>query len=156
MRWDCLLSHVWLLRPHELGPARLLCPWNSTGKNTGLVCHFLLQGVFPTQDSNPGLLHSRQILYQLSCEGSSSVHGIFQARILEWVAVPFSSRSSQPRDQTQVSCIAGRFFTIWATSDSHRYHWCWVNFQAILSLKILNYKYIMPEYNLLSTINTHF
>ena len=44
----------------------------------------------------------------------SSVHGIFQARILEWVVIPFS-RFSQPRNQTQVSCIAGRFFTIWAT-----------------------------------------
>ena len=41
-----------------------------------------------------------------------SVHGIFQARILEWVAMPFSRKSSQPRDQTRVSCIAGRFFTI--------------------------------------------
>ena len=40
-----------------------------------------------------------------------TVHGILQARILEWVAFPFSRGSSQPRDQTQVSCIAGRFFT---------------------------------------------
>ena len=46
----------------------------------------------------------------------SSVHGILQARILEWVAIPFSRVSSQPRDQTQVSHITGRFFTIWATS----------------------------------------
>ena len=44
----------------------------------------------------------------------SSVHGIFQARILEWVATPFSRGSSQPRDQTQVSHIAGRSFTAWA------------------------------------------
>jgi len=42
----------------------------------------------------------------------SSVHGIFQARIVEWIAMPFSSRSSQPRDRTQVSHIAGRFFTV--------------------------------------------
>ena len=42
----------------------------------------------------------------------SSIHGILQTRILEWVAIPFSRGSSQPRDQTQVSCIAGRFFTI--------------------------------------------
>ena len=42
----------------------------------------------------------------------SSVHGILQARILEWVAIPFSSGSSPTRDQTQVSCLAGRFFTI--------------------------------------------
>ena len=45
----------------------------------------------------------------------SCVHGILQTRILEWVAYPFSRGSSQPRDWTQVSCIAGRFFTIWAT-----------------------------------------
>ena len=45
----------------------------------------------------------------------SSVHGILQARILEWVAGPFSRRSSRLRDWTWVSCIAGRFFTIWAT-----------------------------------------
>ena len=48
----------------------------------------------------------------------TSVHGIFQARILEWVAIPFSKGSSQPRDRTQVSCIAGRFFTIWATREA--------------------------------------
>ena len=48
----------------------------------------------------------------------SSVHGIFQARVLEWVAVPFSRGSSQPRDWTQVSRIAGRFFTVWATREA--------------------------------------
>ena len=48
----------------------------------------------------------------------SSVHGILQARILEWVAISFSRRSSQPKDWTQVSCIAGRFFTNWATREA--------------------------------------
>ena len=47
----------------------------------------------------------------------SSVHGILQARTLEWVAIPFSRESSQPRGWTWVSCIAGRFFTIWARVD---------------------------------------
>ena len=47
----------------------------------------------------------------------SSVHGIFQARILEWVAISFSRESSRPRDQTQVSRIVGRCFTIWATRE---------------------------------------
>ena len=47
------------LRPHRLWPARLLCPWNSPGKNTGMVCHSLLQWLFLTQGLNPGLLHSR-------------------------------------------------------------------------------------------------
>ena len=48
----------------------------------------------------------------------SSVHGILQARILEWIANPFSRGSSWLRDHTQVSCIAGRFFTIWATGKT--------------------------------------
>ena len=48
----------------------------------------------------------------------SSVHGIFQARILEWVAMPSSRGSFQPRDQTQISCIAAGFFTIWATREA--------------------------------------
>ena len=48
----------------------------------------------------------------------SSIHGIFQARVLEWVAIYFSRRSSQPRDPTQVSRIAGRSFTIWATREA--------------------------------------
>ena len=48
---------------------------------------------------------------------SSSIHGIFQARILEWVAISFSRRSSLPRDWIQVSCMVGRCFTIWATRE---------------------------------------
>ena len=45
------------------GTPWLLCPWDSPGKNTGVGCYFLLQGIFPTQGSNPGLLHCRQMLY---------------------------------------------------------------------------------------------
>ena len=62
----------------------------------------LLQGIFPTQGSNRSLLHCRQILHQLSYQGSP--------RILERVVYPFSSRYSRPRNRTGVSCIAGRFF----------------------------------------------
>ena len=51
----------------------------------------------------------------------SSIHGILQARIMEWVAIPFSRGSSQPRDQTQVSHMAGRFFIIWATREALQY-----------------------------------
>ena len=93
------------LRPH-----RLHSPWNSPSQNTGVGSIPLLQGIFPTQGSNPGLPHCRQILYQLSHEGSP--------RILEWVAYPFSSRSSQPRNWTGVFCIAGRFFTNWAIREA--------------------------------------
>ena len=54
-----------------------------------------------------------------------SVHGILQARILEWVAIPFSRGSSQPRDWTLVSYIASRFFTIWATREAQGYWSGW-------------------------------
>ena len=58
-------------------------------------------------------------LQAMDCSPPGSfVHGILQARILEQVAIPFSKGSSQPRDQTQVSCIAGGFFTTWATREA--------------------------------------
>ena len=75
------------LRPHGLHS-----PWKSPGQNTGVGSLSLLQGIFPTQGSNPGLLHRKQVLYQLRHKGSP--------RILEWVAYPFSSESSQPRNPT--------------------------------------------------------
>ena len=62
------------MRPHRQQPTRLLCPWNSPDKTTGVVCHSLLQGIFPTEGSNSGLLHCRWILYQLSHQGSPSEH----------------------------------------------------------------------------------
>ena len=60
------------VRPHGLQPTRLPHPWDSPGKNTGVGCHFLLQGIFPTQESNPSLLHCRQIIYQLSCAAAAA------------------------------------------------------------------------------------
>ena len=54
------------LQPHGLWPARLLCPWDSPSKNTGVDCYSFLQRNFPNQGSNPGLLHCRQVLYHLS------------------------------------------------------------------------------------------
>ena len=92
-----------------LWPCGLYSPWNSPGQNTGVGSLSLLQGIFPTQGLNPGLLHCRWILYQLSHKGSP--------RILEWVAYPFSRGSSRPRNRTGVSCIAGSFFTNWVTRE---------------------------------------
>ena len=59
----------------------------------------------------------------------SSVHGISQARILGWVAISFSRGSSSPKAQTQLSCFAGRFFTIWAIRQAHldQYYWVFYN-----------------------------
>ena len=83
--------------------------WKSSGQNARVGSFFLLQGIFPTQGSNPGPPHCRQILYQLSHKESP--------RILEWVGYPFFSGSSQPRNRTRVSCIADRFFTNWAIGE---------------------------------------
>ena len=88
-KWK-LLSHVQLSAT----------PWtvDSPGQNSGVGNHSLLQGIFPTQGSNPGLLHFRWILYQLSHKGSP--------KILQWyVAYPFSSGSSRPRNWTSVSSL---------------------------------------------------
>ena len=79
----------------------LYSPWSSPGQNTGVGNLSLLQGIFPTQGVNPAPPYCRQIRYQLSHKGSP--------RILEWVAYPFSSISSWPRNWTGVFCIAGGF-----------------------------------------------
>ena len=73
LSWKWKWSHSVLsnsLQPHGLSPTRLLHPWDFPGKNTGVGCHFLLQGSFLIQGSNPGLPHCRQMLYHLSHQGS--------------------------------------------------------------------------------------
>ena len=65
------LNNFFLCRPHGLYPTRLLCPWDSPGKNTGVGCQFLLQGIFLTQGLNSHLLHWRQVLYHLTHQGMS-------------------------------------------------------------------------------------
>ena len=84
---------------NSLPPHGLYRPWSPPGQNSGVGSLFLLQGIFPTQESNRDLLPCRLILYQLSHQGSP--------RTLEWVAHPFSRASSQPRNRIRVSCTAG-------------------------------------------------
>ena len=72
----------------SLWPHGPYSPWNSPGQNTGVGSRSLLQGIFPTQGSNPGLPHCRRILYWLSHQESP--------RILEWVAYPFSRDLPDP------------------------------------------------------------
>ena len=100
-KWK-LTGHVWLF----------VTPWTrkSPGQNTGVGSLSLIQGIFPTQGSNPGLLHWKRILYQVSHKGSPW--------LLKCIAYPFSSRFSQPRNPTGVSCIAGGFFTNWAIREA--------------------------------------
>ena len=70
------------LWPHGLQPTRLLCPGDFPGKDTGVGCHFLLQGIFPTHGLNLGLPDCRQILYWLSYQGSCSIcREVSQARL---------------------------------------------------------------------------
>ena len=84
---------------------------DSRGKTTGVGCPSLLEDIFPTQGAKPGLPHCRWILNCHNHQGSP--------RILEWVAYPFSRRSSLPRNQTMVSCVAGGFFTSGHTREAH-------------------------------------
>ena len=76
------------------------CPWNSPGQNSGVGSLSLLQGIFPTQGLNPGLLHCRQILYQLSHKRSP--------RTLQWVACPFCSRSAFLTQESNRGLLHGR------------------------------------------------
>ena len=104
-KWKAL-SRAWLCDPKDL-----YNPWNSPGHNTGVGSCSLLQEILLAQELNLGLPHCRQILYHLSHQGSP--------RILQRVAYPFFRGFSGPRNRARVSCIAGRFFTSWATREAH-------------------------------------
>ena len=93
-------------------------PWKSCGLSPKAFCWqnaFLFWGDWKVWKCYSCLTLCDPVDY---CPPGSSVHGIPQARIVEWVAIPFFRGSSQHRDQTQVSCIAGRFFTVWGTSEA--------------------------------------
>ena len=84
------------VRPHRQQPTRLLCPWDSPGKNTGVGCHFLLQCMKVKSESE--VTQSCGTLSDpMNCSlPGSSVHGFFQARVLERGAIAFSVRKEQP------------------------------------------------------------
>ena len=91
------------LRPRGPQPARLLCPGNPPGQDTGVGCHALLQGIFPTQGLNPGLPHCRQILYFLSYPGSP-VEGQISFQIRAFVFFRKVRRSGTARLHGRSSC----------------------------------------------------
>src|SRR5574337_790501 len=76
----CAQWYLTFSKPHGLYSARLLCAWNSVGKNTGMGSYSFLQGISPTQGSNLGLLHCKQVLYHLSHQGSPYGHIIFRSQ----------------------------------------------------------------------------
>src|SRR5574340_257831 len=99
------------VRPHKRQPTRLPHPWDSPGKNTGVGCHFLLQCMKVKSESEV-VRSCPTLLNPMDCSlPGSSVYGIFQARVPEWVAISYSRGSSQPRDRTRVSRTADRRFT---------------------------------------------
>ena len=146
---------------NSLQPHGLYSPWDSLGQNTGVGSLSLLQGIFPTQGSNLQadslpLSHLGSPTYVIkfkvkvkvtqSCPTlcnpmNYTVHGILQARILEWVAFPFSRGSSQARNQTQVFRNAGTLFTSWAARElklnPHNY-----------SIRYLQVPFYWPNWNL--------
>ena len=110
------LSRTWLLRPHGVEPARLLCPLDSLGKNIGVGCNFLLQGIFLTQGLNLGLLHCRQILYWLSSEGSPLISFVGD-KFQEWLDGDFPGGpvvKYPPCNAGNVTWIPG-----WGTKTPH-------------------------------------
>ena len=132
-----------LCNPRDCSLPGSSCPWDSPGKNNGVGCHALLQGIFHTQGSNLCLFWQAVSLpiapageppltvwvseVTQSCPTlrdsmdyslpGLSVHGIFQAIVLERVAISFSRGYSLPRDRTWISRIVGRHFTVWATRE---------------------------------------
>ena len=116
--------------------------WNSTG----LHLHLQILLVLALSYCKILCLYSLCSLVTQSCPTlcdpmdcrlpGSSFHGILQARVLEWVAISFSRGYSQPRDWTQVSHIAGRGFTLWATKEAYLHTRQSIN--SILSLAIMN------------------
>ena len=109
-KYACIFSESCSFVSDSLQPHGLCSSWNSPGQNIGVGSLSILQGILSTQGSNPDLPLCRQILYQLSHKRSP--------RILEWVAYPFSSRSSGPRNRTGVYWIIGGFFTNWAMREA--------------------------------------
>ena len=141
-----VIKIVWksFSRVQFFGPHGLHSPWNSPGQNTqnhiasylrkilisfSITFKSFISKKICIHHSNIPTYHSRvgvKVKVAQSCltlcdPTDYSVHGILQARILEWVAFPFSRGSSQPRDGIQVSCIAGRFFISWATKEAWEY-----------------------------------
>ena len=95
------------MRPHRRQPTRLPRPWDSPGKNTGVGCHFFLQCMKVTSESEVTQL-CPTLSDPMDCSlPGSSIHGIFQARVLEWVAIAFSNRDMLNFYQILGSCFKG-------------------------------------------------
>ena len=137
--------------PMDCKPTRLLCPWDSPGKNIGVGCHFPSPGDLPDPGIEPGspALQADSLSTELwrksvHCPGGGLVAKRCLTLATPWTAahqaplsmefsrqeywgglpLPFSRGSSQRRNRNWVSCTAGRFFTTWAMREAHSLSWC--------------------------------
>ena len=93
------------VRPHGLQPTRLPRPWDSPGKNTGVGCHFLLQcSEVKSESEVPQSCPTFSDPMDCSLPGSS-IHGIFQARVLEWGSIAFSKKGTYPGPNRKTECL---------------------------------------------------
>ena len=106
------------MRPHRRQPTRLPRPWDSPGKNTGVGCHFLLQRIKVKSESE-GAQSCPTLLDPMDCSlPGSSVHGIFQARVLEWGAIAFTFLQFDWRSQTTLTEPRVLWWPSWPSSIS--------------------------------------
>ena len=113
------------VQPHRRQPARLPHPWDSSGKNTGVGCHFLLQCMKVKSESEVTqwclTLHD-----PMDCSlPGSSVNGIFQARVLEWSAIASTGSQRAGRDRSEPAHIDPRLFCLWQLCPSESWAWNW-------------------------------
>ena len=98
------------MRPHRRLPTRLPHPWDSLGKNTGVGCHVLLQCMKVKSESEVAQ-SCLTLSNPMDCSlPGSSAHGIFQARVLEWVAIAFSDNLIRPKHLESMKIFLGGLF----------------------------------------------
>ena len=125
------------MRPHRRQPTRLPCPWDSPGKNTGVGCHFLLQ-CMKVKSENEVAQSCPTLSNPMDCSlTGSSVHGIFQARVLEWGAIalsalnfyhPLNGLLSNLPVYGEMGLLTGKHTFKHCLEIQTHFHFCWVTF----------------------------
>ena len=125
------------MRPHRRQPTRLSRPWDSPGKNTGVGCHFLLQCMKMKSENEVAQLCPTPSNPMDCSPPGSSIHGIFQARVLEWGAIAFSG--GFPYFLQFKSEFGNKEFMIWATVSSQSYfYWLYRVSPSLAAKNIIN------------------
>ena len=133
------------VRPHRRQPTRLRRPWDSSGKNTGVGCHFLIQCIKVKSETEVAQ-SCPTVRDHMDCSlPGSSAHGIFQARVLEWIAIAFSIYASVQFSSVQSLCRVWLFATPWTAA-------CQASLSITKSrslLKLMSIELVMPSSHLL-------